>query len=85
MTTLTTLALSDTPVAGMAKTPCQVDPDLWFSEARDDRDYAKAMCYQSCPVREACLEYALQFIPKPEYGVWGGIGARSLRRMDVAA
>lgn len=43
----------------------------------DAAESAKAIC-QRCPVREACLEYALS---APEnHGVWGGLTARERRR-----
>ncbi|GAA4085641.1 WhiB family transcriptional regulator [Nonomuraea sp. NPDC050663] len=51
------------------------DPDLFFpisfvglSRAQVDR--AKAVC-GSCPVRQACLTYALD--TGQQHGVWGGL------------
>ena len=59
------------------------DTNLWFPDDLLDQDpdgpqkretprlyrQAKRICL-SCPVREECLEYALDF-PEP-YGMWGG-------------
>lgn len=46
------------------------DPDLFFPDKRDDRAEAQAkkVC-KRCPVREQCLEYALE--NEEEYGIWG--------------
>ncbi len=50
--------------------PCRVyDPELWFAESPADVEDAKALC-QACPVRELCLEGALD--RGEPWGVWGG-------------
>jgi WhiB family redox-sensing transcriptional regulator len=50
--------------------PCRVeDPDLWFAISPEDIERAKGLC-GGCPVREACLEGALQ--RRERWGVWGG-------------
>lgn len=50
--------------------PCRCeDPELFFSEKPDEVELAKAVC-ASCPVREPCLEGALQ--RAEPWGVWGG-------------
>lgn len=42
-----------------------------------DVDKIKAIC-RSCPVREECLDYAIN---RPEeYGIWGGLSGRQLQR-----
>jgi WhiB family redox-sensing transcriptional regulator len=43
--------------------------ELFFSEQLDDILRAKAFC-RACPVREACLEAALE--RREPWGVWGG-------------
>lgn len=52
------------------------DPELWFKDdetserSRTDTAIAQFICYEDCPIRERCLEWAVQqAIP---YGVWGG-------------
>lgn len=40
-------------------------------------DRAKAVC-SGCPVRQDCLDYALEH---NELGVWGGVGERERRTM----
>ena len=46
-------------------------PDAEFVTARKQREAeAKAIC-APCPVRDACLAYALD--SRQEYGVWGGL------------
>jgi WhiB family transcriptional regulator, redox-sensing transcriptional regulator len=49
--------------------PCSSDPDLFFAEAPEDVERAKALC-GLCPVQSACLAGALQ--RGEPYGVWGG-------------
>jgi WhiB family redox-sensing transcriptional regulator len=50
--------------------PChRHDPNLWFAEAPQELEFAKALC-RPCPVRPACLAGALR--RKEPYGVWGG-------------
>lgn len=59
----------------MEPLPCkQEDPELWFpvgitGPAQLQTEEAKDLCGM-CPIREACLEYALSHAV--EYGVWGG-------------
>jgi WhiB family redox-sensing transcriptional regulator len=55
-----------------------VDPDIFHPSDEDDGAEAKAICAE-CPVREACLEYALTAREKD--GVWGGLTARERRRV----
>ena len=55
-----------------------MDPTLFFGpehaetvkEKRDREDAAKAVCNR-CPVRQECLEYALE--AREAYGIWGGM------------
>ena len=54
------------------------DPDLFFPEDEEDAQAAKAICLL-CPVRGACLEYALEYREKE--GVWGGLNTRERRRI----
>ncbi len=55
-----------------------VDPDIFYPASDEDADEAKAVC-GVCPVREACLEYAL--VNRERDGVWGGATERERRRM----
>ena len=55
-----------------------VDPDIFYPVSEEDAVQAKAICAQ-CPVREACLEYALA--ARERDGVWGGATERERRRM----
>lgn len=58
---------------------CQgVDPDIFFPVSDEDAVQAKAICAE-CPVREACLEWALA--TRERDGVWGGATERERRRM----
>jgi WhiB family transcriptional regulator, redox-sensing transcriptional regulator len=49
--------------------PCAEDPELFFAEAPEDVETAKALC-QGCRARTACLEGALD--RREPWGVWGG-------------
>ena len=50
--------------------PCLAnDPELFFAESPADVELAKQLC-QTCPVRTACLEAALE--RREPWGVWGG-------------
>lgn len=56
-------------------------PDLWFPARGESTREAKAIC-RSCPVRDACLDYALENCEK--FGIWGGYSERERRRMRLA-
>ncbi|HEV3380767.1 MAG TPA: WhiB family transcriptional regulator [Trebonia sp.] len=49
--------------------PCTEDAELFFAEAPDDVEAAKALC-QGCRARVTCLEGALE--RREPWGVWGG-------------
>ncbi len=57
-----------------------VDSEIFFPTSEDDKitEAAKAIC-EECPVREACLQYALA--TNQSAGVWGGLDAGERRRM----
>jgi WhiB family redox-sensing transcriptional regulator len=55
-----------------------VDPDIFYPASDEEAEEAKSICAQ-CPVREACLEYALA--NRERDGVWGGATERERRRM----
>lgn len=55
-----------------------VDPDIFYPASEEDAEAAKAICAE-CPVRQACLEYALA--NRERDGVWGGATERERRRM----
>jgi WhiB family transcriptional regulator, redox-sensing transcriptional regulator len=54
--------------------------DLWFPEKGGSSRQAKRVC-AGCPVRQACLEYALEHDIR--WGVWGGTSERQRRSMRV--
>ncbi|HET7488705.1 MAG TPA: WhiB family transcriptional regulator [Acidimicrobiales bacterium] len=55
-----------------------VDPDVFYPGDDEQAEEAKAIC-GICPVREACLEYAL--VNRERDGVWGGATERERRRI----
>lgn len=58
---------------------CQgVDPEVFYPVSEEDSEDAKVICNQ-CPVREACLEYAITY--RERDGVWGGATERERRRI----
>lgn len=76
----------------MAATPTTYDPDDWrldaacrdldtavfFGETEAEIAAAKAVC-ATCPVREACLDFAL--VTRQDDGVWGGMDENERRRL----
>ena len=60
----------------------QVDLDLHFPEKgrTDQVRIAKAICAE-CPVREECLEFALDFEDRT-YGSYGVFGGKTARERD---
>lgn len=54
------------------------DPDLFFPGQGESTREAKAVC-AGCPVREQCLDYALEHGEK--FGIWGGTSERERRRL----
>ena len=56
-----------------------IDPEVFYPVSDEDEAWeAKAICAQ-CPVRQACLEYALA--NREREGVWGGTTERERRRV----
>ncbi len=54
------------------------DVDIFFPVSEDDAGAAKAIC-ATCPVREPCLEFALEV--RQLEGVWGGLTDTERRRL----
>lgn len=76
---LPTLTNPETTDGWRARARCRgVDPVVFHPVNEDDGDEAKAIC-ALCPVREACLEYAI--VAREKDGVWGGLTARERRRV----
>lgn len=59
----------------------QTDPELFFPDIGDDNRPAKRIC-RKCPVKNECLDYALQH--QEPFGIWGGTSARERHRMAPA-
>ena len=65
-----------------------VDTDVFFpaSATEEAASEAKTIC-ATCPVRETCLEFALE--NRPPEGIWGGLTPierhRTIRRRQKAA
>jgi hypothetical protein len=55
-----------------------VDPELWFPEKGNSAARAKKIC-ATCPVREPCLQYALD--NDDRFGVFGGTTERDRRKI----
>lgn len=78
------------PPEWMAEGLCaQTDPDAFYPEKGGSVRAAKSICNgdpyrdrQPCPVREACLAYALD--NEERFGIWGGRGEKERRRMRPA-
>lgn len=50
----------------------------WYPERGESNRVAVRVC-EGCPVKQACLEYAL--VTQEPYGIWGGVTEVSRRRM----
>lgn len=50
-------------------TPCQANPDLWYSNISSERREAKKIC-SSCPFKVDCLKTATE--NGETHGIWGG-------------
>jgi WhiB family redox-sensing transcriptional regulator len=69
----------DDPLAWQADALCaQTDPEIFFPEKGGSTREAKKIC-EHCPVRDQCLEYALQ--NDERFGIWGGLSERERRRL----
>lgn len=55
-----------------------MNPDIFFPTRGEDVRPAKRVC-AGCPVRQQCLDYALD--NQEKYGIWGGTGERERRRL----
>ncbi|HEX5097489.1 MAG TPA: WhiB family transcriptional regulator [Acidimicrobiia bacterium] len=64
-------AISPTRTDWQAEAACRdVDTDIFFPVSDADAGPAIEIC-ANCPVREACLEWALEF--RPSDGIYGGL------------
>ncbi|MFW0108330.1 WhiB family transcriptional regulator [Rothia sp. P7181] len=69
----------DGELAWQADALCaQTDPEAFFPEKGGSTRDAKRVCNE-CPVREACLEYAMD--NDERFGIWGGLSERERRRL----
>ncbi|GAB3349917.1 WhiB family transcriptional regulator [Modestobacter lapidis] len=58
-------------IADAGTVPCRTaDPEAWWPDKRDSVELAVELC-RRCPVRAACLDYALA--ADERYGMWGGL------------
>ena len=55
-----------------------LDVDVFFPATDEEAGAAKAVC-ATCPVREECLEFALE--TRQDDGVWGGLTETERRRL----
>lgn len=56
----------------------QTDPEAFFPNKGESTKEAKKTC-MACPVRQQCLEYALE--RDERFGVWGGLSVRERRKL----
>lgn len=69
----------DGELAWQADALCaQTDPEAFFPEKGGSTRDAKRVCNE-CPVREACLDYAME--NDERFGIWGGLSERERRRL----
>lgn len=59
---------------------CQeTDPEIFYPEQGESPELAQRVC-RSCPVRDECLEFALEHDER--FGVWGGLSARQRHKLQ---
>ncbi len=90
MSTTTSVPDVDSATAWMADGNCRnYPPAVFFPSNGVGVDRARKICNQDCPVKDQCLDYAIDH--RIEHGVWGGCSERERRRiikrrkLDVAA
>jgi len=67
------------PGAWRQEAACRdLDTAIFFPDSEEDSGPARAVC-ATCPVRGACLEFAL--LTRQEDGVWGGLTESERRRL----
>ena len=67
------------PTAWRQQAACRgIDPAVFYPDLEEPAHGAKAICI-GCPVRQACLEWALA--TREKEGVWGGCDERDRRRI----
>jgi WhiB family redox-sensing transcriptional regulator len=72
----------DVPEPWMAEARCRsMDPEIFFPTDGLGVQRAAAIC-ETCPVKEACLEYAL--VNGIQHGVFGGVSERARVRLRRA-
>jgi WhiB family redox-sensing transcriptional regulator len=74
------------PQPWKAQAACRgIDPDLFHPPrgANKQVEQAKAFC-RECPVRQECLDFALDWLPKRNSGIYGGMSERQRRRIKAS-
>lgn len=59
-----------------------VDPELFFPATEDEAAPGKTIC-GTCPVRLACLAFAIE--RNERFGIWGGLTERERARLPATA
>jgi WhiB family redox-sensing transcriptional regulator len=54
------------------------DPEAFFPKKGGSTQFPKSVC-RRCPVRQKCLDYALD--NREQFGIWGGLSERERRRL----
>lgn len=71
---------ADSATAWMAEGNCRnYPPAVFFPSDGVGVDRARKICNQACPVKDQCLDYAIEH--RIEHGVWGGASERERRRI----
>ncbi|MFG1998306.1 WhiB family transcriptional regulator [Spirillospora sp. NPDC048911] len=91
---LTNLAKTTTDLRGepIEGAQCRFDPELHTGpdalteETPEDREVREAVAIgvcETCPLRQACFEYAVATLP--EFGIWAGFTAEEIAALAIAS
>lgn len=61
----------------MEDAACREVPTRWFFPTSDEAERRAVALCRHCPVREACLRFAVEH--EQWHGIWGGTGERERR------
>lgn len=63
-----------------------IEPDAWFPEVGGNARFAKNICQRQCPVRDRCLDYAMNYelgaTNTQRSGIYGGLSPAERKKYE---